>query len=176
MEWRCTWCRYDSWSFHRVIRGCYTFNAYDSFGDGQTGYSGSGSGADGSIVVTDGNGNELLFISGNWGTDFTSHFEVTSGVGIEEVFENSISVYPNPTFNNTSVSLNLIESNQVTIELVNTLGQKVFTKEYQMSVGTNNVPFLVENLNVGIYYLNIIVNDNITTEKLNIWSSIYCNL
>ncbi|GIR11627.1 MAG: hypothetical protein CM15mP23_02020 [Cryomorphaceae bacterium] len=62
----------------------------------------------------------------------------------------------------------MIESNQVIIELVNTIGQKVFTKEYQMTAGLNNVPLLVENLNVGIYYLNIIVNDKITTEKLNI--------
>ena len=53
--------------FTELSEGCYTFNAYDSFGDGQTGYSGSGAGADGSIIVTDGNGNELLFISGNWG-------------------------------------------------------------------------------------------------------------
>ena len=154
--------------FTELSEGCYTFNAYDSFGDGQSGYSGSGAGADGSIVVTDGNGNELLFISGNWGSDVTSHFEVTSGVGIEEVLENSISVYPNPTFNNTTLSLNLIESNQVIIELVNTIGQKVFTKEYQMIAGLNNIPLLVENLNVGIYYLNIIVDDKIITEKLNI--------
>ena len=154
--------------FTELSEGCYTFNAYDSFGDGQSGYSGSGAGADGSIVVTDGNGNELLFISGNWGSDVTSHFEVTSGVGIEEVLENSISVYPNPTFNNTTLSLNLIESNKVIIELVNTIGQKVFTKEYQMIAGLNNIPLLVENLNVGIYYLNIIVDDQIITEKLNI--------
>ena len=95
--------------FTELSEGCYTFNAYDSFGDGQTGYSGSGAGTDGSIVVTDGNGNELLFISGNWGSDVTSHFEVTYGVGIEEVLENKISVFPNPAFNNTSVSLNLIK-------------------------------------------------------------------
>ena len=37
-----------------------------------------------------------------------------------------------------------------------------------MTAGLNNVPLLVENLNVGIYYLNIIVNDKITTDKLNI--------
>ena len=49
--------------FTELSEGCYTFNVFDSFGDGQTGYSGSGAGADGSIVVTDGNGNELLFCS-----------------------------------------------------------------------------------------------------------------
>ena len=37
-----------------------------------------------------------------------------------------------------------------------------------MTAGLNNVPLLVENFNVGIYYLNIIVNDKIITEKLNI--------
>ena len=146
----------------------YTFNAYDSFGDGQTGYSGSGAGADGSIIVTDGNGNELLFITGNWESEVTSNFEVTSGVGIEEDIENTISVFPNPTFNNTSVSLNLVESNQVMIELVNTLGQKVFIKEYEMAAGSNTVDLSVEALNAGIYYLNIIVDDKLMTEKLNI--------
>ena len=101
-------------------------------------------------------------------SDVTSNFEVTSGVGIDEFVENSISVYPNPTFNNTTVSLNLIESNQVTVELVNTLGQKVFNKDYQMIAGPNKIVHSVENLNVGLYYLNIIVNYKFKTEKLNI--------
>ena len=154
--------------FTSLDEGCYTFNAYDSYGDGQTGYSDSGAGTDGSIIVTDGDGNELLFITGNWESEVTSHFEVTSGVGIEEVLENTISVFPNPTFNNTSVSLNLVESNQVMIELVNTLGQKVFIQEYAMSAGSNTVDLSVEDLNAGVYYLNVRVDDKLMTEKLNI--------
>ena len=154
--------------FTSLDEGCYTFNAYDSFGDGQTGYSGSGAGTDGSIVVTDGNGTELLFISGGWGSEVVTNFEVMSGVGVEEILENSISVFPNPTYNNTSVSLNLVESNQVMIELVNTLGQKVFIQEYAMSAGSNTVDLSVETLNAGMYYLNITVDDKLMTEKLNI--------
>ena len=154
--------------FTSLDEGCYTFNAYDSYGDGQTGYSGSGAEADGSIIVTDGDGNELLFITGNWESEVTSHFEVMTGVDIEEVLENTISVFPNPTFNNTSVSLNLIESNQVMIELVNTLGQKVFIKEYEMAAGSNTIDLSVEDLNAGVYYLNIRVDDKLITEKLNI--------
>ena len=113
-------------------------------------------------------GNELLFITGNWESEVTSHFEVMTGVDIEEVLENTISVFPNPTFNNTSVSLNLIESNQVMIELVNTLGQKVFIKEYEMAAGSNTIDLSVEDLNAGVYYLNIRVDDKLITEKLNI--------
>lgn len=151
--------------FIELSEGCYTFNLVDSYGDGQ---AGSANTPAGSVTVSDGNGLELFSISGNWGSEASSSFEVNSGVGIEEFFENSISVFPNPTFNNTTVSLNLTESNQVIMELVNTLGQKVFTNEYQMSAGPNSADLSVENLNVGIYYLNIIVNDKLTTEKLNI--------
>ena len=151
--------------FKALSEGCYTFNLVDSYGDGQ---AGSANTPAGSVTVSDGNGLELFSISGNWGSEASSNFEVTYGVGIEEVFENSISVFPNPTFNNTTVSLNLIESNQIIIELVNSLGQKVFSKEYQMIAGPNSVELSVENLNAGIYYLNVIANDKLTTEKLNI--------
>ena len=66
------------------------------------------------------------------------------------------------------MSLNLVESNQVMIELVNTLGQKVFIQEYALSAGSNTVDLSVEDLNAGVYYLNIRVDDKLMTEKLNI--------
>ena len=37
-----------------------------------------------------------------------------------------------------------------------------------MIAGPNKIVLSVENLNVGLYYLNIIVNDKFKTEKLNI--------
>ena len=154
--------------FTELSEGCYTFNVFDSYGDGQLGYSSSGPGTDGSITLTDGDGNELFFVSGNWESEASAYFEVTNGVGIQEVLENSISVFPNPTYNKTSVSLNLIKSSNIIIELVNTLGQKVFVQEYSMIAGRNTVDVSVENLNAGIYYLNVTVDDQIITEKLNI--------
>ena len=61
-----------------LANGCYTFTAMDAYGDGQTGYSGYGNGTDGSIVVTDGEGVELLSVSGNWGTEQSVVFEIVS--------------------------------------------------------------------------------------------------
>ena len=58
--------------------GCYTFTAMDSYGDGQTGYSGMGAGTDGAIVVTDGEGVELLSITGSWGAVQSVIFEIVS--------------------------------------------------------------------------------------------------
>lgn len=61
-----------------LANGCYTFTAMDSYGDGQTGYSGSGAGTDGAIVVTDGEGVEILSITGDWGTEQSVLFEIVS--------------------------------------------------------------------------------------------------
>jgi len=148
--------------------GCYTFTALDAYGDGQLGYSGSGAGTDGSIVVVDGEGVELLSISGNWGSEQEVSFEVTHGVGIEEVLANKLSIFPNPASNNAAIELNLIESNEVVIEVLNTLGQKVFTYAADMSSGLNKVELPVATLNAGLFYVNIKVGNELMTEKLNI--------
>ena len=152
-----------------LATGCYTFVAMDAYGDGQTGYSGSGAGTDGSIVLTDGDGQELLSISGNWGSEQEVSFEVTHGVGIEEVLANKLSIFPNPASNNATIELNLVESNEVVIEVVNTLGQKIFTyAAIEMSAGFNKVELPVATLNAGLFYVNIIVGNELITEKLNI--------
>ena len=151
-----------------LANGCYTFVAMDGYGDGQLGYANDGSGTDGSIVVTDGEGLELLNISGNWGELVETAFEVTHGVGIEEVLANKLSIFPNPASNNAAIELNLVESNEVVIEVVNTLGQKVFTYASTMSAGLNKVELPVATLNAGLFYVNIKVGNELITEKLNI--------
>jgi len=154
--------------FESLAEGCYTFTAYDGYGDGQTGYDGSGAGTDGSIIVTDGEGTELLNIAGGWGTEQSVAFEVNHGVGVEEVLENTLSIFPNPASNNATVALNLTVSNEVVIEVVNTLGQKVFVQSSKMNAGENTVKLPVETLTTGLYYVNIKIANEMITEKLNI--------
>ena len=154
--------------FASLENGCYTFNAYDAYGDGQTGYSGSGAGTDGSIIVTDGDGTELLSIAGGWGTEASVAFEVTYGVGVEEVFENSLSVFPNPASNNAALALTLTESNNVFVEVMNTLGQQVFAQASKMNAGENTIQIPVESLTTGMYYVNVRIANELITEKLNI--------
>ena len=145
--------------------GCYTFVAIDGYGDGQGGTSST---PVGSIVVTDGEGQELFNISGNWGYEQSVSFEVTHGVGVEEVLANELSVYPNPASNNAAIELNLVESNEVVVEVVNTLGQKVFTFASEMNAGSNKIELPVASLNAGLFYVNIKVGNELMTEKLNI--------
>jgi len=150
--------------FASLEEGCYAFKALDAWGDGQS-YSGQ---PDGSIIVTDGQGLELLSITGNWGSEQTAYFEVTHGVGVEEVSENSFSIFPNPASNNATATLNLSESDDVVIEVVNPLGQQVFVKTSKMKAGSNTVEIPVEKLITGMYYVNIRISDEMITQKLNI--------
>ena len=154
--------------FASLDNGCYTFTAYDAFGDGQTGYSGSGAGTDGSIVVTDGAGTELFNIAGGWGSEQSVAFEVNYGVGLEEAVENTISIFPNPASNYATIALNLTVSNEVVIEVINTLGQKVIVQSLGMNAGENTVKLPVETLTNGLYYVNIKIANEMITEKLNI--------
>jgi len=70
------------------------------------------------------------------------------------------SAYPNP-FNPTfTLPLQLNENAFVNIELVNILGQKVMQIENkQMSIGNNDLQINCENLNSGVYFVKVTVDN-----------------
>lgn len=90
------------------------------------------------------------------------------GVGIEEnEILNNISVYPNPITNNAIVDFTLSESNDVTITLVNTIGQVAMYKNLgTMNAGVQNYSFNSASLSNGFYFLNIKIGDNVVTKKV----------
>jgi len=146
--------------------GCYTFVAMDESGDGQ---SSSTSGvSQGSIVVTDADGLELLNISGNWGGYQSVIFEVTYGLELEDLAEERVTVYPNPTSENANVAITLSQSEDVTLQLINALGQTVFLNSSKMCAGQNTFELPLGALEGGFYVLNTIIGDRELTKKLNI--------
>ena len=110
----------------------------------------------------------MLNIAGGWGSEQSVAFEVNHGVGLEEAVENTISIFPNPASNNATIALNLTVSNEVVIEVINTLGQKVIVQSLGMNAGENTVKLPVETLTNGLYYVNIKIANEMITEKLNI--------
>ena len=146
--------------------GCYTFMAMDESGDGQ---SSSTSGvSQGSIKVTDAAGFELLDISGNWGGYQSVTFEVTYGLELKDLAEESVTVYPNPTSANANVAITLTKSEEVKLKLINALGQTVFLNSSKMSAGQNTFELPLEALEGGFYVLNTIIGDRMLTKKLSI--------
>jgi len=111
------------------------------------------------IKVTNGNGNNF----------FIDDININTTVGIEEVEGlTDLNLYPNPMNNNATVSLNLSKESEVSVSLLNTLGQTVRTiaSEVNLNQGEHNMNIEKGNLVPGIYFLSVNLNGNRKIEKL----------
>ncbi len=141
--------------------GCHFFVTYDDYGDGIT-YSYPSGNAKLISHSTD-------VIAGNWGSGMIKAYDFVSTVGVEENSGmSSLSIYPNPAIDVANISLNLVEDANVTISIVNTLGQTVYNKQLGNVNGTQNVQINTTDLQEGIYLVNVTVNGNTTTQRISI--------
>ncbi len=92
------------------------------------------------------------------------------GVGIEENnLSNSIHVYPNPISNFAKIDFNLVEGDEVSIELVNNLGQILLVENLgKLNAGYQNYSLNASLLKDGFYILNIKVGANVISKKVAI--------
>jgi hypothetical protein len=95
----------------------------------------------------------------------------SSNIGVKEV-PNSFSLgdaYPNPSSNDVTIAFDLKSNNNVTIKLVNLLGQEVMNiANDKFSAGANEVKFNVSNLNAGVYFYTMTVNGVSQSQKIMI--------
>jgi hypothetical protein len=76
-------------------------------------------------------------------------------------------LYPNPATNSTSVSLQLNKASDVTVDVVNALGQVVqSTVNPNLSAANHTFTINTANLSPGIYNVNIISSEGVTSRKL----------
>ena len=109
----------------------------------------------------------------NYGNNaYIDDINLTNGsVGIAEANQlaNNVTVYPNPISNTAIVNFNLVESNEVSIEVVNALGQLVSTANLgTLSVGDQTYSLDASNLNNGLYFINIRVGNSISVKKVSV--------
>ena len=81
---------------------------------------------------------------------------------------NATSVYPNPLANTTNIAINLIETSDVQITLVDMSGQIAMTKMYPNQNGYFNIQMDASALPTGMYVLKINAGDKYTTERISI--------
>jgi len=75
--------------------------------------------------------------------------------------------YPNPFNPSTTINYGVPKTGQVTLEVFNTLGQKVSTiVNTQQTAGRYNVTFNASNLSSGLYFYRLQTNGKILTEKM----------
>lgn len=147
--------------------GCYTFNIYDSYGDGVEA-SIWGQYEDGYVSLND-QSNGVMWYGVAYGYGESIAFEVIPGLDIVEDRDNEINVYPNPSTDFTNVDLYLPNNENITIKLYNSLGQIVKTDHKGlMSSGNHNIKINLDNLVEGLYFIELQIGNSIELQPINI--------
>ena len=90
-----------------------------------------------------------------------------TGLGINNYFiENNLSVYPNPTSDETEIVYNTINSVPVNVKLIDLLGNEILSQKAQSFAGLNKFKIDVSYLPAGVYYVTLNAGNNLLTKKL----------
>ncbi|MGB0882075.1 MAG: T9SS type A sorting domain-containing protein [Vicingaceae bacterium] len=93
--------------------------------------------------------------------------ELLHTVGIEGVEKNmKLSMYPNPATDKVTLLLDYPENDVMNVELINLSGQIVYREQLNLNAGINQKTIRVDNLQSGIYLLNIVNAEFKSTQKL----------
>ena len=150
--------QYD-WDVTLPDSDCYTFAIYDYYGDGLG--AAQWGGTDGNLNLKNNTGTNIHTIAGDFGGSSSVTVENTGGTtGIEDMTENSISIYPNPSNNFIMVDLTQLSMEANSIEIYDVTGKYMgsFTVEsngimkldlsdytsgmYQVRIDTSDAPIV----------------------------------
>jgi hypothetical protein len=92
---------------------------------------------------------------------------ITVGVA-DNVYSSASSsyIFPNPTKNNATVSINLLHDSKIQVDIMNTVGQIVRSSKHEGQNGMNNIQIDLDGLVSGIYMVNVKVDNASSTKKL----------
>jgi hypothetical protein len=76
------------------------------------------------------------------------------------------SVYPNPAVNNTTVSYNSNEENNIRIKLIDITGKTIISTEYATVEGMNNYSLDLSSVTKGLYIVELTSGSNVIVKKL----------
>ena len=147
--------------------GCYTFNVYDSYGDGVEA-SMWGQYDDGVVTITDEGNNNVIWTGVQFESQGTAAFEVGEMSSISESTIKEISIFPNPFKDFTNISISSNGSQEMNLEIYNNLGKVVYNDNMILQNGANNVKIESGELTPGLYYMNAIINGESHLKPLTI--------
>ncbi len=112
------------------------------------------------VLITGGDGGAYI------GIDNIKVMGIPTSVSQLNINELTTSVFPNPTTEIVSISLNTIQSGLLEIEIFDLLGKLVKTENYNVNAGKNEVRMNVEELEKGIYILSSSIGELKSSTKL----------
>lgn len=113
------------------------------------------------------NGNYYVEVYNAFGCSTVSAVITINDVGVAENSNASLlSIYPNPTSTNFTLEFDLAKASSMKINVMNISGQIIYSEDANASAGTfKKIISFNENAN-GIYYLQVITNDDVVTKKI----------
>lgn len=91
-----------------------------------------------------------------------------TGIGEVESISNA-SLFPNPTNDNATMFLDLVEDENINLEVVNTMGQRVVAESFgQMLSGNHRVDIPASELAPGFYFVNLRTDNGVVSTKLQV--------
>jgi hypothetical protein len=75
-------------------------------------------------------------------------------------------IFPNPTKNNVTLTINLVNSVKVEIKILNAIGQEIKSINNDGQPGSNSVAIDLKGLSSGIYFVNVKTRGKSSTKKL----------
>lgn len=141
---------------------CYRFEIYDAFGDGICCDYGQGYyrlKVDGVNIVTGGSFDEV---------DVKPYKTSVAAAVEENVLENGLAVFPNPTEGRLNVTLDLPGAAQVGMTLSNILGAIVMQDTRSFMGGSQTITLDLSSLAQGTYTLNLVADGMTATRKVTI--------
>lgn len=138
---------------------CYTFEVYDSYGDGIF--------APGFYKLK--SGGATLIQGGSHGSVGREKFVAGAVVSVvENALNSGLSVFPNPTSDILNIGLDLPQAATVEFTLVNILGEVVVQKTAGQAHGSQQVTIDMSTLANGSYVLNVVADGMSASRLVNL--------
>jgi len=142
---------------------CYEFSIFDAGGNGMCCTNGTGffKVFNGNITVSQGNA---------FDSSMVNQFYSLSGVGVGEIPDAaSFSVYPNPAFQQTTISFTNAVKEQVTVQVFNMQGAVVISLPVKDFVsGQHEIKLDCSSLRAGVYHIRLTAGSKAFNQKLTI--------
>lgn len=113
------------------------------------------------FVTTNDYGNNLYI-------DNVNMTELSTGVHQMASAIEKVELFPNPTSNETSLTVSLVNESNVSVSIINNVGQIVFVNSATLSAASNVLNIDTKQFAAGIYNIVISTNNGSVTKKLSV--------
>lgn len=113
--------------------------------------------------------NDTILDSLNFYIDSTGIYIIDGGITGVVITDNSpleLNVYPNPSSSNFNIQINALKPENIQVELMNELGQTIYSKQEKLAKGNNKLEITTEDYSNGLYLLKIKQKEVIYFKKL----------